>query len=90
MLERIDGEPAESAAAALALVQFAGMVVIESTVGELLNDGSGLMGREMDLFYATRALIMVAAWTNEQDLREAFGRERIIRRAAGAVDKGRP
>jgi hypothetical protein len=65
-------EPPDSATAALALVEFAGVVTADRFLGEVLRDQ--VMAEERDAFYQTVALANVAAWINKLALHDLVER----------------
>jgi hypothetical protein len=65
-------EPPDSATAALALVEFAGVVTADRFLGEVLRDQ--VMAEERDAFYQTVALANVAGWINKLAMRELVER----------------
>jgi hypothetical protein len=76
--ERLWEQP-ESAAAALALVEFAGVVTADRFLGEVLRDQ--VMAEERDAFYQTIALANVAGWINKLAMGELV--ERVERAKLG-------
>ena len=65
-------EPPETATAALALVEFAGVVTADRFLGEVLRDQ--VMAEERDAFYQTVALANAAGWINKLAMRELWKR----------------
>ena len=65
-------EPPQSATAALALVEFAGVVTADRFLGEVLRDQ--VMAEERDAFYQTVAIANVAAWINKLAMQELAAR----------------
>jgi hypothetical protein len=63
-----------SATAALALVEFAGVITADRFLGEVLRDQ--VMAEERDAFYQTIALSSAAEWLNRLALRELAERSR--------------
>ena len=76
-------EPAQSATAALALVEFAGVITADRFLGEVLRDQ--VMGQERDAFYQTVALSNAAEWINRLALKELVLRSKEARRGPVAV-----
>src|SRR3981081_4392419 len=67
-------EPPQSATAALALVEFAGVVTADRFLGEVLRDQ--VMAEERDAFYQTVALSTAAQWLNRLAMNELVERSR--------------
>jgi hypothetical protein len=67
-------EAPESATAALALVEFAGVITADRFLGEVLRDQ--VMVEERDAFHQTVALSTVAEWLNRLALRELVERSK--------------
>ena len=67
------GNP-ESATAALALTEFAGVVTADRFLGEVLRDQ--IIAEERDAFYQTVAISAVANWINRLALNELAERSR--------------
>jgi hypothetical protein len=61
-------ESPDSATAALALVEFAGVITADRFLGEVLRDQ--IAAEERDAFYQTVTLATVAEWLNRLALRE--------------------
>ena len=55
----------DTATAALALVEFAGVITADRSLGEVLRDQ--MLLEERDAFYQTVAIANVVAWINKQD-----------------------
>ena len=68
-------ERPQSATAALALVEFAGVITADRFLGEVLRDQ--VMGDERDAFYQTIALSTAAEWLNKLAMKELVWRERV-------------
>jgi len=73
-VERWLWEAPASATAALALVEFAGVVTADRFLGEVLRDQ--VMAEERDAFYQTVALSTAAEWLNKLALNELVERSR--------------
>jgi hypothetical protein len=67
-VERWLWEAPASATAALALVEFAGVVTADRFLGEVLRDQ--IMAEERDAFYQTVALSTAAQWLNRLAMNE--------------------
>jgi hypothetical protein len=67
-------EAPASATAALALVEFAGVITADRFLGEVLRDQ--VMAEERDAFYQTVALSTAAEWLNRLALNELVERSR--------------
>jgi len=67
-------ETPQSATAALALTEFAGVITADRFLGEVLRDQ--VMAEERDAFYQTIALSAVAEWLNKLAMREFAERSR--------------
>jgi hypothetical protein len=65
-------EPPETATAALARVEFAGVITADRFLGEVLRDQ--VMAEERDAFYQTVALANAAGWINKLAMRELWKR----------------
>jgi hypothetical protein len=63
-----------SATAALALVEFAGVITADRFLGEVLRDQ--VIAEERDAFYQTIALSIAAEWINKLALNELAERSR--------------
>ena len=61
-------ESPDSATAALALVEFAGVITADRFLGEVLRDQ--IAAEERDAFYQTVTLSTVAEWLNRLALKE--------------------
>ena len=68
------GKPPLRATAALALVEFAGVVTADRFLGEVLRDQ--IMAEERDAFYQTVALSTAAEWLNRLAMNELAERSR--------------
>jgi hypothetical protein len=73
-VERWLWEAPASATAALALVEFAGVVTADRFLGEVLRDQ--IMAEERDAFYQTVALSTAAQWLNGLAMNELVERSR--------------
>ena len=73
-VERWLWEAPASATAALALVEFAGVITADRFLGEVLRDQ--IMAEERDAFYQTIALATAAGWINRLALNELVERSR--------------
>src|ERR1700704_2174968 len=67
-------EPPQSATAALALVEFAGVVTADRFLGEVVRDQ--VMAEERDAFYQTIALSTAAEWLNRLAMNQLVERSR--------------
>jgi hypothetical protein len=67
-------EAPASATAALALVEFAGVITADRLLGEVLRDQ--ILAEERDAFYQTVALSTVVQWLNKLALNELVERSR--------------
>src|SRR5260370_30885513 len=76
-------ERPESAQAALALVEFAGVLAAEQLIGEILRDPTS----EKDVFAQTVALTGAAGWLNRVCINELVERERASK-CLRVVDNG--
>ena len=77
------GNRLKSATAALALVEFAGVVTADRFLGEVLRDQ--VMAEERDAFYQTVAIANVAAWINKLAMNELVEQERANLGKGGAA-----
>jgi hypothetical protein len=75
-------EAAESADAALALVEFAGVLAADKLIGELTQ---APVNDERDAYHQARALANVAGWINSMIMTELVEREPAFRRGPVAV-----
>ena len=66
-------EPPDSAGAALALVEFAGILAVDRLMGELLRDP---VNDPRDAYHQTIALTAASQWLNKLDMEDFFERER--------------
>jgi hypothetical protein len=73
-VERWLWEAPASATAALALVEFAGVITADRFLGEVLRDQ--VIAEERDAFYQTIALSTAAEWINKLALNELVERSR--------------
>ena len=76
-------EAPDTADAALALVEFAGIITADRSLGEVLRDQM-LLG-ERDAFYQTLAIANVAAWINKLAMNDLVERERAKLRKGDAA-----
>jgi hypothetical protein len=76
-------ERPDTAEAALALVEFAGVVTADRFLGEVLRDQ--VMAEERDAFYQTIALATAAEWINRLALQELVEREQAKLKGGGAA-----
>jgi hypothetical protein len=76
-------EAPDTADAALALVEFAGIITADRSLGEVLRDQM-LLG-ERDAFYQTLAIANVAAWINKLAMNDLVERERVKLRKGDAA-----
>ena len=66
-------EVPDTADAALALVEFAGVITADRSLGEVLRDQ--MLLEERDAFYQTVAIANVAAWINKLAMHDLIERE---------------
>jgi hypothetical protein len=76
-------EAPDTADAALALVDFAGIITADRSLGEVLRDQ--MLFGERDAFYQTLAIANVAAWINKLAMNDLVERERAKLRKGDAA-----
>ena len=73
----------DTATAALALVEFAGVITADRSLGEVLRDQ--MLLEERDAFYQTVAIANVAAWINKLAMHDLIEREQAKLGKEGAA-----
>jgi hypothetical protein len=81
-------ETADSADAALALVEFAAVIAADRLVGEALRDHTGPACEEMDAFHQVVALANAGEWLNNLAMAEWLDRRRAAYGPGGMPKRG--